>query len=307
VVGEEVFSWIKEHQHLPFVLYVHYNDPHVPYWPPLTYYLGVIEDQGIIKFTRNIFSVLGSNRKRLMDGDHGDLDVYRNLYQAEVEFWDRSFEDLMIRLEQLGITERTMIIVVADHGEEFLDHGLLVHGTSLYEELIHVPMIVLGANVEHPGEIKVVTVNLDVMPTILEYLGMPLPKGLLGRSLMPLVNIDEGNVNRLEVAYSELPVNRASKRWGLSRYYRAGVLDKTKLIEMGPDADSFSSRECYRLDRDPFEKSPLSLKSNQKAKQLIQNLDNYFEGLPDKKEILPPDAHIDLENLKVLKALGYIE
>jgi arylsulfatase A-like enzyme len=310
-LNEEVLSWLQNNSHLPFVLYVHYMDPHIPYWPPLICSLGAARDYGWLNTLPHLRTVLSRPRRFKMGWPPESAGALRSFYNAEVRYWDKSFKEFMDRFEKENASRRTMIIVVSDHGEEFFDHGLFGHGTSLYQELIHVPMIIFPNSPQGHAETSAVTQNLDLMPTILDYLEIPIPPGLLGRSLLPIIKMDAELGAEPGVAYSELPVNKAHERLankGYYRYMRARVQDGKKLIEKGPNQDVLSRREFYRLDSDPGENSPVTSAGSGELKEMIEQLNTYFEALPGKTDIPPPGTiPIDPEAEKVLRAMGYVK
>ena len=109
-------------------------------------------------------------------------------YDGEILHNDHSLELLVDKLKQLGVLDNTLIIVVSDHGEEFWDHGWTAHGHSLYQELTHGAFVMwnpkllpVPRRVAHPVQL------IDVMPTVLDLLGLKIPVMVEGQSLTPLL------------------------------------------------------------------------------------------------------------------------
>lgn len=168
-----------------FFLLVHYFDPHFAYQEHARFHFGdatgyqgpVVENQRIVDlFALNAAGKLGpADYQRLMD-----------LYDSEIAFTDRHVGRLLEGVRQRGLLDETMVILTADHGEEFGDHGGLSHTYRLYEELIRVPLVVRVPG-RRAGVVKDPVSLIDVAPTVLAGLGVAAPKtvALEGRALPP--------------------------------------------------------------------------------------------------------------------------
>src|SRR5207249_5016948 len=91
-----------------------------------------------------------------------------------IRFWDAELERLLDGLAALGVRDSTIVVVTADHGEEFQEHGKLTHGPDLYDELLHVPLVVVGPGVS-PGRVPEQVQGIDVFPTVPALLGLQPP------------------------------------------------------------------------------------------------------------------------------------
>jgi arylsulfatase A-like enzyme len=108
----------------------------------------------------------------------------RTLYGEDVAYLDANLETLLARLRSLGLYEDTVIAITADHGEEFQDHGGWWHGTSLYEEVVHIPLMVKRAHESRAGTVEERPARtLDIAPTLMVAAGYPEPKAFAGRDL----------------------------------------------------------------------------------------------------------------------------
>jgi len=185
-VAADVLQWLDARPtDKPFFLYVHTIDPHVPYRPPAEH-LALYGDpsyRGRVDFSRDatLLENVKLGRLRLDDRDKAHLQA---LYDGEITYTDVHFAAILDGLDRRGLSDDTMVVLTSDHGEEFWDHGSVGHGHSVYEELLHVPLFV-----RLPGEparrLRDSVGLVDVMPTILEALGRPLPENLSGRSFLP--------------------------------------------------------------------------------------------------------------------------
>ena len=112
-------------------------------------------------------------------------------YDGSIRGMDTEIGRLLARIEELGLTGRVVVAVIGDHGEEFLEHGRSWHGQTVYGELTQVPFI-LWAPGRVPADRQVGdTVRaIDLMPTLLELSGLPVPESLQGQSLLPLLGAD---------------------------------------------------------------------------------------------------------------------
>jgi arylsulfatase A-like enzyme len=240
-VAADVLRWLDARDaEAPFFLYVHTIDPHVPYRPPAEY-LALYGDpryRGPVDFRRDatLLENIKVGRIRLGEADRAHLEA---LYDGEISYHDVHFDAILDGLERRGLADDTIVVVTSDHGEEFFDHGSVGHGHSLYEELIHVPLFVrlpgLGARTVD-GPVGLV----DVMPTVLDALGMQVPDEVSGRSLLPrLLAADE----------PEPPIAIA----GVLEGQRAIVASGMKLVQRGPDRIAL-----YDLAADPDEEHDVS-------------------------------------------------
>jgi arylsulfatase A-like enzyme len=169
-----------------FMLYLHYLDPHGPYQPPEDLYrrfgdtatnpLRVYKD-----VEANFASVVASG---FGPGDPRFEDLVQR-YDAEIAHTDESIRMLFDGLRRLKVLDRTLVVISADHGEEFLDHGFVEHAWTLYDECIHVPLIFWARDI--PSQRIPSTVSLvDLAPTLLDLMGIPYEDGdFHGQSFFP--------------------------------------------------------------------------------------------------------------------------
>ncbi len=169
----------------PVFLYVHYIDPHDPYSPPAPY------DDAFNQHADSPLRQPGVDARSLgaTPEDQDWIGRSVDLYDGEVLFVDHQIGRLLGGLEDLGLLDDAVVIVTSDHGEEFLDHGGIEHGRTLYEEVLRVPLLMRLPNVATPGLVYDQPVGLiDLMPTILELAKVekqPLPmqgRNFVGRS-----------------------------------------------------------------------------------------------------------------------------
>jgi len=168
----------------PFFLFLFYFDPHYDYIPMPPYNTRFTDAQySGLQDGRNIRSLRG----RLIGP--ADQNQIRALYDGEIRCVDDQIGRLLAELYRLHLDDSTLVLVTGDHGDEFWDHGGTAHGHTLYDELLHVPLVMRLPGGRHAGVRIDANVGLiDVMPTLLDVAGLPVPEQCQGRSLMPCLN-----------------------------------------------------------------------------------------------------------------------
>jgi len=171
----------------PFFLVVHYLDAHLPYDPPPPY-RARFAAPGDAPPGRHVFGRVSEmiafrRGERTLDAE--TIGRLEKLYDGEVAYLDFHVGRLVDGLADRGRLDETLLVVTADHGEEFFDHGGFEHGHTLYDELLHVPLLVRPpGGAAKPRRVEGVVRLLDLAPTILELMGLPQPAEMTGRSLI---------------------------------------------------------------------------------------------------------------------------
>jgi arylsulfatase A-like enzyme len=178
-------KWIREHRDERFFMFLHAVDPHAPYEPSEKdrTAVGVRVDEATIRRIADTTA----NKRPLAELSPSDRAAVSDLYDAEVHQVDRRLGELFAMLKELDLFDRTIIVVVSDHGEELLDHGRLGHGHTLFDELLHVPLIVRFPGGRWAGRVPAQVRTMDLFPTLLQALDLPVPDGLDAQSLLPVV------------------------------------------------------------------------------------------------------------------------
>lgn len=267
---EIIFKWLEEeaHRDRPFFLYYHYRDLHLPYNPGKKYEAMFVEESFAATF--GIFSPIGKFlakekmevvRKGVMlvrgtmDFVERDRPWVKALYDGEIRRLDEEFFGrLRHTIEREGLDRNTLVIISADHGEELLDHGLIGHISTykegrLYDEVTRIPLIFWFPGVMPAGRVIDEPVQcIDVMPTILDMLDVPVTVSAQGRSLLPLIQGAEG--------WQEKPLYFESSGAGYTadsvqyaQRFRAIRTADWKLIYASPE-DAY---RLYDLGSDPGE------------------------------------------------------
>ncbi|HVS17220.1 MAG TPA: sulfatase [Planctomycetota bacterium] len=173
----------------PFFLYLHFLDPHGPYQPK-----GPWREEFLAGRQTQRAEVRQGLVGRLVEGARPtapiaeeDVDYLRALYDAEIRETDLALAQVLADLEGRGLLEDAVVVLTSDHGEEFLEHGTLKHGYQLFEESLRVPLVLRVPGATPRREAQAVAQHIDLAPTLLELVGLPVPSVFQGRSLVPLV------------------------------------------------------------------------------------------------------------------------
>lgn len=304
-VADDVIAWLeKRPANKPFFLYVHTIDPHVPYIPPNKYralydndpYNGIVEPRGTAKLLERIKGGL-----KLSDRDKVRLEA---LYDGEISYHDDHLQRMHDALKQQGLLEDTAFIVTSDHGEEFFEHNSVGHGHSMYQELLHVPLIVQlpgATDFAEPARCDVDVSHTDIMPTVCELTGTECPKDVEGESLVPLLR-GEHHVRYPSAAFSEFMDGQRVVRMG-----------RWKLIVRGWRTTVFDLEQDPRETTDLSDLRPVSLAALKDALSLhLGRFDRYDNAAAatgstaTKARHKAADVVIDSETRKQLEALGYM-
>ncbi len=185
----DALAWLKKPRKGRFFLYIQTIDPHVPYAVPHRFLKLYYKKRYRGRLGP---SVTGYETKDFLDGkirlSAEDRRYIRALYDAEVTYHDEQMGKFLDRLKEMGLLEDTLLVVSNDHGEEMFEHGKTGHRHSLYDELLRCPLLLRYPGLLPAGRrIDAVVGLVDVLPTVIELMGVPPMKHIEGRSLLPTV------------------------------------------------------------------------------------------------------------------------
>jgi arylsulfatase A-like enzyme len=258
-VTDRALRWLERHAGGRFFLWVHYFDPHAPYAPP---------------------------------GYDGTLPVHLP-YDAELEFVDRELARLLAELDRSGAAARTLVVATADHGEALLEHGEATHGLFAYEATLRVPLLVRFPDARAAGHIVEQPVSLvDLVPSILLWLGAPVPADLDGEPL-PLRDATPGADPRALYFENEGPAQLFgwSPLWGI-------VLGDRKFIQA-------PRPELYDLRADPAEARDL-YREDAESRRMADRFTEALEALEARPALRASPGSLRDEERARIEALGYL-
>jgi arylsulfatase A-like enzyme len=178
----------------PFFLYLHFMEPHWTYSPPQAYadvYAPSLTDDDKAQLNRKIRRAFRKQFKGRLDGLQkltcDELMYLESMYDGEVAWLDDGLKALFAQLDERHVLDNTIVVITADHGEEFLDHGRLWHGYTLYEECVRVPLIVRLPGQQHGQTFNQMVSLIDLAPSLLDLLGLPPQKTFDEFSFAPML------------------------------------------------------------------------------------------------------------------------
>jgi len=272
--------WIRKNKDRSFFLFLHFFDPHTPYSPPPSF-----REEHL---PRESFWVRGDTAD-VLDVVHKEgepenetrLAALRALYDAEVDFSDKMLGNVLGFMKRLDITD-TIVILLSDHGEEFMEHRLMEHGFTLYEEQLQVPLVIFWPERFKKPAVSDVPVSLvDLLPTVCDLVGLPIPEGTAGKSLMPLMAGDPP-AEVLE-GFRTRPIFAETTRQGPDRV--AVIRNERKFIYT-PEfrlSGRFFESELFDLASDPGEKTNLLKTDPDSAKSYLRQI--FDSGLYTKRRL----------------------
>jgi len=298
-------AWLAEHaREQPFFLLVHTYAPHVPY-RRRRFADGL--PRGRLGATFEASSAIAAKRSELPISEV-EIAYARALYDGGVAACDRQVGELLTELDRLGIAQETLVVVTSDHGEDLGDRQPLRlgnHGHALYDEQLRVPLIVLDPTRKFAvGRVSETVRLVDVMPTVLDLLGLPAPPDRNGRSLVPLLR---GEKSEPRLAWSEIPRHAlidAGVRWAVRT-----ASHKLILTPPPPGMRGEAQLELYDLVADAKERSNLAASEPARRAELMQRLRStalelHANGAPVYREVSDqPDPQLR----ERLRSLGYVE
>jgi choline-sulfatase len=259
VVARRALDWLdKSERGRPFMLWVHFYDPHFPYDPPEPY------------------------RSRYKKDPYG----------GEVAYVDEQVGKLLRSLAERSLDSKTLVVLMADHGESLGEHGEYTHGVFLYDSTMRIPLIFAGPGVPGGREVPQQVRSIDVLPTITDFLGLSAGEKAQGVSLVPALL--EGKGTRSNYCYMETLYPKSQMGWCELRAMRT---DQWKLI-VAPKP------ELYRFPEDSGEVHNVVDTFVADADRLQKKVWE-IAGPPNSLEplVLQP---IDDERRRELNALGYV-
>lgn len=276
----------------PRFLYVHTIDPHAPYEPRPRFrskFAAEVTDPSVGTF-ENI-QALGRFE---IDPTSAALAELEALYDAEVAQNDHAFGQLLAGLKARDLLDTTLVVFLSDHGEEFNDHGSFGHGVTLYREMLNIPLAIRPPGGCSPRRVSATVQHLDLMPTLLEVAGAPVPPNLEGCSLMQCFGSDAVE-----------PPPRPAISY-LAADTRVGFSVTTPSWKLVQPVHGWTprSRELFDRRRDPAETTNLAWSGQVRAGYLatLVRAEQQRLGTGFRAE----DAVLDERTREGLRALGYV-
>jgi arylsulfatase A-like enzyme len=289
-------DWLDEHGDRPFFVFFHTYDLHSDYLPAARYRAELVRPYDG-RFDGRSQTLTGIVLGRLHPKP-ADVDHIRDLYDAALRQLDDDLGALFADLERRGLLGDTLVIVTSDHGEEFFDHGNVGHGRSLYQEMVHVPLIVRGPGVAAGLRIDAPVQLVDVAPTLLDWFGAQPLAAAEGRDLAPLWTKAASNPDAApRVTCSEVGPRKAVRDF---KSHLVGVVEgDLKLVH-----DLATGRSLlFDLRTDPEELHNLATDRSDDVARLRRHVD----ACSDRKGLARDETEISPATRERLRSLGYAD
>ena len=339
---DRLSEWLKDHRTVPFFAFLHVFDPHDPYEPYRPYnsmWADPARKEEHQKNLEKVRKVIADPLMRRFGMPSRDELVAAGIDPKEyisrdIDWYDGSIRGLDVeigrlqeRLRGLGLADKTLMVFASDHGEEFLEHGRMFHGQTVYGELTSVPLVF-----HRPGQVPAGAVideaveNIDIMPTVLELSHLPVPKAVQGKSLLPLLAAAR---DKAKGAGSSASLGELAAKYGWSR--RGAVSEKPptkhgggppprngesysiifegwRLIHNKQRPPGMPEFELYEHPSDLLDLKNLATLHPDRVKELNEKLEAWHrEALAGQLPKTDATKSMSKEELQRLRSLGYIQ
>lgn len=295
----KALKWLKENKDNKFFLFIHGYDVHPPFVKPSPYdtmydpgYKGIVDqfflDYNLLKKINHgvLFldgKTIGLNKR--------DINHIIARYDSGITYADAFLGEFLKQVDQMGLSGNTIIILTSDHGEELSDHGTFDRfGTKdLYEEVIHVPLIIKHPCFDlKPKRIKHQVQLIDIMPSILDFLGIPINKECQGMSLASLLKDEKAFKEFNQEVYSEATPDKWAVR-----------------TQEGKMIYNNGEYELYDLKGDPAESINLAGRNPGLVYELMQRSDKWLKSMNKGQQGQGNSIELSNEMKERLKKVGY--
>jgi arylsulfatase A-like enzyme len=268
----EAINWLQDNSTRKFFIFLHGYDVHGQFDPPegFTYKYVNPPYRGSLKGGKNEEAAIREEglEKGSVSLTAEDVRFWNALYDEKISDIDKRFAGFIQELKAMGLLDKTIVILFSDHGTEFYEHKRFDHGYSLYEELVHVPVVIWLPRLKGGIVINDQVRAIDIMPTLLDLIGAKIPAKvkaqMQGVSLLPLINGEHMELT----AFSETDY----RFYACKRAIRTS--DGLKFIY---SLDS-GEKELYDLKKDPQEQVNLINTDPKTAYELEQKLFSWMQG-----------------------------
>jgi arylsulfatase A-like enzyme len=285
-------QWLDTTRGQPFFLLVHYFDPHLIYDPPEPYRSRYADPRdaasGDYLFGTSDDVIEFRNRQKTLD--YETITRLAKLYMGEVAYVDQEVGRLLAGVAQRGLDSTTVVVLTADHGEEFGDHGNFEHGHSFYDELLHIPLLIRTPETE-PRTVATTVGQIDVAPTLCDLMGFLQPASFTGRSFAGLLQ---------GAAEPDRQILAQGNMWlkGGCAWRKDGF----KLIR----STAKRGYQLFDVRRDPRELEDLAHTDTERCAAMIRDLELIRQGLAAESGA-GKAPRLSEEDRRRLRSLGYLK
>ncbi len=315
-ISDTAIAWLRRHGDEPFFLYLHYYDPHFPYYPPPEYAMRYVGPDMARRFPYHAF--VGDSLWNIVSeykiGTRSrpeEIAYNRAVYDAEIKFVDDQVGRVLAYLRSSGLEERTIIVFTADHGEQFYEHGARLHSKTLYHEETNIPLIIQAPGYG-PRVVKQRVRALDLYLTLPALAGIlseeaggetsdRLREEAMGSSLVPLMAGEGLPSSYVNETFTSLDIDGVKKE-----AFYSGDWKLIRNIAQGDDLPR-PPVELYRLSEDPGEKIDLAPRLPARRDRLASLQKIRERAMAARAVAEVEEKPLDESEIEKLKALGYIQ
>jgi arylsulfatase A-like enzyme len=272
-----VTNFMQREKDKKFFLFVHYMDPHDPYF-------------------EHPYDGKGYSRAAMPNPDPKFVEPFKHNYTQEIEYMDGWIGKVVEDLKSNGLYDNSLIVLTADHGEEFYEHGGWWHGTTLHEEQVRIPLII-----KFPGGVEAGTVrndlarSIDITPTILELSGIDRPELMHGSGLFEATS----DSPRATSVFSE-----TDHEGNVVQMLRIGPW---KYIKTNPENPRKQPPEqLFNVEQDPNELQNLAGSDPVRSSEMLKDLNSQYQEILANQE-KGSEKNLDKATQERLRALGYTQ
>lgn len=295
VVEDRARCWLESSPPQPFFLFLHFYDVHSDYRSLESYES---------RFTEPYRGHIDGTTDQLLSQWRGELEIgvddlrhLVGLYVAGVRQIDDGIGRILGTLGDVGLDDSTLVVLLSDHGEEFLEHGSTLHGRTQYDEVLHVPLMMRGPGLPQNTVVRSPTALVDVFPTIAGYLGVKPPVHLAGRDMSPLWSSLGHAADDRRCLFGEADHN--NEALDMTRSIRCGrykvILDRLH-----------GSSVLFDVQNDPSELRDLSADLPEVHQKLMNRLRDFMATNAQSEEAVTIEETLSDDERDSLRALGYL-
>jgi len=272
LVTKHAKNLIAKNYDRKFFLFLHYWDLHWPYAAPAPFYKN-ISSKGIGRKVLNLLRTTKGGWRR----NRRILDERITRYDASISYVDHEIGVLVNALEKYGILDQTLVVLTSDHGESLTEHGIYFEHHGLYDVSIHVPLIFRHSAFPKNKRIAGFVQHFDLVPTILDFLGLDKERRFDGESVMRLIQEETSELHSAVFAEEALYQRKRAIRTADYKYIQAlsqegAMCQRCKCIHGGIE-------ELYDLNIDPEERQNIIEKKPSLAGELKERISRWINGL----------------------------
>ena len=324
---QRLLPWLEAQKDGKFFVFLHVADPHSPYEPYEPYDDFYAEDGDVEEYIRQqnavrpfiehseLMRVFGMPRREELVAADLDPEEYvdyeLNSYDGSIRGMDDELQKVIDKLGELEIEDQVLIGVVSDHGTEFLDHDAHFHGHTVYGELNQVPLILwapgfVPAGVRLDGPVQ----TIDLMPTLLDLSGLPVPEQAQGQSLAPAITGDLSL--RRRPAFTEVyaeEIRGFGDPAGEFNWWSVTTEDWKMVVKRPVGSDEDLPGELYDRSEDPLDKVNVASNHPETVADLTRQL-NQWRAAAEQARLASDEelgATLSEEEAEELRSLGYLQ